>query len=333
MDLATMNLFETLGVQHGLFLAPMEDVTDISFRQICKRYGADMVYTEFVNADGLVRSSKPTKSRMKMRIHPDERPIGIQIYGGNLDTMREAASIAEQEGPELLDINAGCWVRNVAMRGAGAGLLRDLPLMVTMAKTIVDQVRLPVTLKTRLGWDSASIQIVELAKMLEDVGIRALTLHCRTRDQGHAGDADWSWIEKVKRAVSIPVALNGDVFSAQDAKRAFDTTGCDAVMIARGAIASPWIFREARHLIDTGETLPPMLVHERIQSALEQLRLAAEWKGERRAVFEMRKHYMGYFKGMRNAKDIRMALMKPETLVEVEDILHSLLFYDESIAA
>jgi tRNA-dihydrouridine synthase B len=328
-----MTLFESLGVQHGLFLAPMEDVTDISFRRICKQYGADMVYTEFVNADGLVRSTKPTKSRMKMRLHPDERPIGIQIYGGNLDTMREAASIAEQEKPELLDINAGCWVRNVALRGAGAGLLRDLPRMVTMAKTIVDQVRLPVTLKTRLGWDTASIQIVELAKMLEDVGIRALTLHCRTRDQGHAGDADWSWIEKVKRAVSIPVALNGDVFTAEDAKRAFDTTGCDAVMIARGAIASPWIFREAKHYIATGELLPPMRVHERIQSALEQLRLAAEYKGERRAVFEMRKHYMGYFKGMRNAKDIRMALMKPETLAEVEDILHSLLFYDESMAA
>ncbi|MBL0174522.1 MAG: tRNA dihydrouridine synthase DusB [Ignavibacteria bacterium] len=328
-----MNIFEELGVHRGLFLAPMEDVTDISFRLICKGFGADMVYTEFVNADGLVRSAKPTKTRLKMRIHPEERPIGIQIYGGNLDTMREAASIAEAEMPDVLDINAGCWVKNVALRGAGAGLLRDLPAMVTMAKTIVDQVRVPVTLKTRLGWDAQSIRIVELAQMLEDAGIRALTLHCRTREQGHAGDADWSWIEKVKRAVSIPVVLNGDVFSAADAKRAFDSTGCDAVMIARGAIATPWIFREAKHLIATGEALPPLDLAERIQSALAQLRLAAEYKGERRAVFEMRKHYMGCFKGMRNAKDIRMSLMVPETLVEVEDLLQSLLFYGESEAA
>ncbi|MBI5647482.1 MAG: tRNA dihydrouridine synthase DusB [Ignavibacteriae bacterium] len=321
-----MNLLETLGVQGGLLLAPMEDVTDISFRLFCKEFGADMVFTEFVNADGLVRSAKPTKTRLKLRIHPAERPIGIQIYGGNLDTMREAARITEAAGPDVLDINAGCWVKNVAMRGAGAGLLRDLPAMVEMARTIVGQVRLPVTLKTRLGWDVNSIRIVELARMLEDVGIQALTVHCRTRDQGHSGAADWSWIEKVKQAVSIPVILNGDVFTADDARRAFDTTGCDAVMIARGAITNPWIFREARHLIETGEHLAPPDYAERLLTAIRHLRLAAEYKGERRAVFEMRKHYAAYLRHSRNAKAMRMALMKPETLAESEDLLFSFLY-------
>ena len=324
------NLLETLGAQHGLLLAPMEDVTDVSFRQICKEFGADLVYTEFINADGLVRSKKPTKSRQKMLIREEERPIGIQIYGGNLETMQQAAEIVEQQQPELIDINAGCWVKKVATRGAGAGLLRDLPYMVRMAKTIVEQVSLPVTLKTRLGWDHDSIQIVELSKMLEDVGIQALTVHCRTRQMGHSGDPLWEWIPRIKEAVGIPVVLNGGVMTPQDAKRAFDETGCDAVMIARGAIANPWIFREAQQYIREGTFPTPPTFEERIATALRHLRLAVEVKGERRAVLEMRKHYIAYLKYVPNSRQMRHILMKPETLAEAEDVLHSLLYFENS---
>lgn len=323
------SILEQLGAQQGLLLAPMEDVTDISFRQICKEFGADIVFTEFVNADGLVRSKKPTKSRMKMILREEERPAGIQIYGGKLDTMQEAAGIVETEQPDIIDINAGCWVKKVAKRGAGAGLLRDLPYMVRMAKTIVEQVALPVTVKTRIGWDDDSIQIVELAKMLEDVGVRALTVHCRTRQQGHSGDPDWSWIPKIREAVSMPVILNGGVMTPQDVAHAFDETGCDAVMIARGAIANPWIFREAKQLLETG-TLPlPPGFRERIETALRHLRLAVSIKGERRAVLEMRKHYIAYLKYVPNSRQMRNILMKPETLAEAEDVLHSLLYYSE----
>ncbi len=325
-----MNIFEQLGIPRPILLAPMEDVTDISFRLICRQFGADMVYTEFVNADGLVRSAKPTKTRLKLRIHEAERPIGIQIYGGDIDTMMEAARIAEEQRPEILDINAGCWVKNVALRGAGAGLLRDLPRMVTMADAIVRAVSLPVTLKTRLGWDAESIRIVELAQMLEDVGVRALTVHCRTRDQGHRGAADWSWIPRIREAVSIPVVLNGDVLTGQDVRRAFETTGCDGVMIARGAIANPWIFREAKQ-IHAGEPEPaPPDFSERVRTCLEHLALAVAYKGERRAIFEMRKHYAGYFKGVAHFKQARMRLMVPETFSGVQDILLDL---EENVSA
>lgn len=325
-----MDLFESLGVTKGLFLAPMEDVTDISFRRICREFGADVVYTEFVNADGLVRSAKPTKSRQKMIIRDDERPVGIQIYGGNLETMLGAARIVEEEQPDILDINAGCWVKKVAGRGAGAGLLRDLPYMVEMARVIVDAVKVPVTLKTRIGWDHDSIRIVELAKMLEDVGIRALTVHCRTRQQGHSGDPDWSWIERIKAAVSIPVVLNGGVMTPDDAARAFEETGCDHVMIARGAIANPWIFRETKYFMDTGRMPEPVSFAERIATALRHLRMAVEIKGERRAVLEMRKHYIAYLKYVPNSRQMRNILMKPETLAEAEDVLHSLLYFEQA---
>lgn len=307
----------------------MEDVTDMSFRQICKEFGADIVYTEFVNADGLVRSAKPTKTRQKMLIREEERPVGIQIYGGNLDTMREAAGIAEAEQPDILDINAGCWVKKVAGRGAGAGLLKDLPYMVRMAEAIVRQVRIPVTLKTRIGWDHDSIQITELARMLQDVGVEALTVHCRTRQQGHSGDPDWSWIPRIKQVVDIPVILNGGVMEPEDVPRAFAETGCDAVMIARGAIANPWIFREAKQLMADGTLPAPPGFAERIDTALRHLRMSVAVKGERRAVLEMRKHYIAYLKYVPNSRQMRHILMKPETLAEAEDVLHSLLFFEE----
>lgn len=326
------SILEQLGADKGLLLAPMEDVTDMSFRQICKEFGADVVYTEFVNADGLVRSKKPTKTRQKMLLRDEERPVGIQIYGGNLDTMQEAAGIVETQEPDILDINAGCWVKKVAKRGAGAGLLRDLPYMVRMAKTIVDQVALPVTVKTRIGWDDESIRIIELAQMLEDVGVRALTVHCRTRQQGHSGDPDWTWIPRIREAVSIPVILNGGVMTPQDAARAFDETGCDAVMIARGAIANPWIFRETKEYMRTGMLPTPPDFRERVETALRHLRLAVRIKGERRAVLEMRKHYIAYLKYVPNSRQMRNILMKPESLAEAEDVLHSLIYYAEDYA-
>ncbi len=317
----TRRTLEGLPYHGGLFLAPMEDVTDISFRLVCKRFGADLVFTEFVNADGLVRSKKPTRTFQKMLLHPEERPIGIQLYGGDAETLLPAARIMEAQNPELIDINAGCWVKKIATRGAGAGMLRNLPYLVEVARSIVEAVSLPVTVKTRIGWDSASIRIVELARMLEDVGVQALTVHCRTRQQGHSGDPDWSWIPRVKEAVSMPVILNGGVFSAEDVRRAFQETGCDAVMIARGAIANPFIFAETKHLLATGEELPPPTLAERIATALEHLTLAVKYKGERRAVLEMRKYYSGYLKGMPHIKPLRTALMKPVTLAGVEDLL------------
>ncbi len=326
------DLLTRLGASRGLLLAPMEDVTDISFRLMCKQSGADLVYTEFVNADGLVRSAKPTKTRLKMRLHPAERPIGIQIYGGNDETMLQAASVVEAEQPDVIDVNAGCWVKNIALRGAGAGLLRNPPAMVDMVKRIVDRVSIPVTVKTRLGWDANSITIVELAKMLEAVGVQALTVHCRTREQGHGGSADWSWIPKVKQAISIPVILNGDVFTDDDVVRAFSETGCDAVMIARGAIHNPRIFKEAKHLMRTGQHLPLPDLRERIETAISHLALAVTYKGERRAVLEMRKYYSGYLKGLPHMKSTRMALMQVFTFAEVEDLLRRVQYEYEGEA-
>ncbi|MDP3829673.1 MAG: tRNA-dihydrouridine synthase family protein, partial [Ignavibacteriaceae bacterium] len=227
-----------INIDKAILLAPMEDVTDVSFRLICKELGADVVYTEFVNAEGLVRASE--KTHKKLKIIEEERPVGIQIYGSNLISMVNAAKIAEEENPDLIDINAGCWVKNVVNCGAGAGLLKDPIYLQSLVKSVVDSVSLPVTVKTRIGWDFDSIQIVEVAKRLEDAGAEGLVIHCRTRSQGHKGEPDWSWIPKIKEVVKIPVALNGGIMTAADAKSAFEQTNADAVMIARGAIANPW---------------------------------------------------------------------------------------------
>ncbi|MDH7515064.1 MAG: tRNA dihydrouridine synthase DusB [Bacteroidota bacterium] len=320
-----MTLFERLHIERGLLLAPMEDVTDMPFRLICKRFGADMVFTEFVNADGLVCSRKPTKTRLKLIVHEEERPVGVQIYGSDIESLCAAACIVEEAQPDVLDINAGCWVRKIANRGAGAGLLKDPERLAAIAAEIVRRVSVPVTVKTRLGWDAADIRIVEVAKMLEDAGVAAITVHCRTRDQAHTGPVDWSWIPKIRRAVSIPVVLNGGVFTAEDAGRAFETTACDAVMIARGAIGYPWIFREAKRYLATGEVPTPPNLEERVRTVLEHLGLAVPFKGEKRAVLEMRKYYTGYFRNVRDGKFIRMALMKAVTVSEVEDILSRFL--------
>ncbi|MCK5086225.1 MAG: tRNA dihydrouridine synthase DusB, partial [Melioribacteraceae bacterium] len=311
---------ENIKIKRALLLAPMEDVTGIGFRKLCKEFGADVVYTEFVNSDGLIRNNKKTQNKLKIR--DDERPIGIQIYGADIDSMVGAAKIAEEEKPELIDINAGCWVKKVARRGAGAGLLKDPPYMQQMVEAIVKTVKLPVTVKTRIGWDDDSIMIVDVAKRMEDVGAKAITIHCRTREQGHSGSADWSWIPEVKNAVNIPVVLNGGVFTADDVKTAFEETNADAVMIARGAIENPWIFREAKYLLDKGNLPPEITVEERIHTALRHLKYEIEYKDEeRRAVIPFRKYYSGYLKGMHHASRIRQELMKYDEYKPIEDIL------------
>jgi tRNA-dihydrouridine synthase B len=295
-------------IDRPIILAPMEDVTDLPFRVICKRMGADVVLTEFVNSDGLVRGSG--KTAKKMFFWEEERPVGIQIYGGEPSAMEGAAQMAESFNPDFIDINCGCWVRDVAMRGAGAGLLRDLPRMEQIAANVVRAVKIPVTLKTRLGWDAQSIRIVDVARMCEAAGISALTVHCRTRDQGHKGDVDYSWIPKIKEAVSIPVIVNGDVISPQDVKQVFDITGCDGVMIGRGAIANPWIFRQARHYLDSGELIPEPTLEDRVNLLKDHLRLAVEYKGEKKAVIELRKHYSGFLRGLPHVSKVRMELMQ-----------------------
>lgn len=298
----------TIDIDKAILLAPMEDVTDLPYRVICKRLGADIVYTEFVNAEGLVRGSD--KTMHKMAFWEEERPVGIQIYGGEIASMEGAAHLAESYSPDLIDINAGCWVKDVALRGAGAGLLRDLPRMEKIASTVVNAVKTPVTLKTRLGWDPMSIQIIDVARMCEQVGIQALTIHCRTRDQGHKGSVDYSWIPKVKAAVSIPIIVNGDIVTPQNVKDMFDQTGCDGVMIGRGAVSNPWIFSQAKHYMETGAVLPDPTLAERIDLLKEHLRLSVEYKGERSGVIELRKHYSGFLRGLPYVSKMRMELMQ-----------------------
>ena len=308
-----------LNIANAILLAPMEDVTDLSFRLICKKLGADVVYTEFVNSEGLVRSSE--KTHAKLKICNDERPVGIQIYGGNIQSMIGGAKIAEAETPELIDINAGCWVKDVVNCGAGSALLKDPPYLQKLVKEIVNSVSVPVTVKTRLGWDEKNIQILEVAKRIEDAGAKAITIHCRTRNMGNRGEVDWSWISKVKSIVNIPVVLNGNVLTAQDVKKAFDETGADGIMIARGAIGNPWIFKEAKELLSVGTISSHVNAHERIKICLDHLHLSIKLKGERRAVIEHRKFYSGYLKGLYSASKVRSDLMLRNELSSVEEIL------------
>ena len=315
-----------ISVENGVLLAPMEDVTDIPFRLICKKLGADITYTEFVNAEGLVRNSK--QATRKMVFLEEERPFGIQIYGGQESSMGTAARMAEELRPDLIDVNCGCWVRNVVGQGAGAGLLKDLPRMSRVVTAVVKAVSTPVTVKTRLGWDEASIQIVDVAKMIEEAGAAALTIHCRTRAQGHQGEPDYSWIPRVKEAVAIPIILNGGIDTPEIAAHLFQTTGCDAVMIARGAIDNPWIFLHIKHFLTTGNELPPPALDERLAVLEEHFRLSVQYKGERIGTFEMRKHFSGYLKNLPNVAKLRAELMQ---YTEMQPILDHVRRYAEGI--
>ena len=305
-----------------LFLAPMEDVTDPSFRYMCKKFGADVVYTEFISSDGLIRDA--WKSRAKLNIDEAERPVGIQIYGHLIEPMVEAARIAESANPDIIDINFGCPMKKIAGRGAGSGMMRDVPLMVEMTRQIVNAVKKPVTVKTRLGWDEDSKNIEEIALRLQDVGIAALTIHGRTRAQLYRGEADWTLIGKVKNNpnIHIPIIGNGDVDSGAKAREMFDRYGVDGIMIGRATYGRPWIFREIHHYLRTGEIMPQPSVVERVAIAKEHLAKSIEIKGEKVGILEMRRHLSNYFKGLPNFKDTRFKLVTlndPAELVEVID--------------
>lgn len=295
-----------------LLLAPMEAITDGPVRRLARRHGADLVFTEFVSAEGLAHGAEPVAR--KLTFTEAERPIGIQVFGHRIPPVVIAARQAEALRPELIDLNFGCPTRKVAGRGGGAGLLRTPELLEAMARAVVEAVSLPVTAKIRLGWDAASINAVEIAQRLERAGVAAITVHARTRSQGFAGTADWSWIARLVAAVRIPVAGNGDVWEPADAARMLAETGCAAVMIGRGAMGNPWIFERTRRYLDTGELTDPPGAPARIAAALEHLRESATEKGERRAVIEMRKHYRGYLRGLPVAGRLRAALMVPVTV-------------------
>ncbi len=304
-----------------LLLAPMEDVSDPPFRHVCKEQGADMLYTEFISSEGLIRDA--VKSRKKLDIFENERPVGVQLFGSEIESMREAAIIAERVNPDLIDINYGCPVKKVACRGAGAALLQDIPKMVQMTSTIVKAVKLPVTVKTRLGWDDTTKNVMEVAERLQDIGIQALTIHGRTRKQLYKGPADWTLIGEIKNnpRIRIPIFGNGDVTSPEIALQMKQRYNVDGVMLGRAAIGYPWIFREIKHYLKTGEQLAPPTLEERIQVCKTHLAKSIEWKGDVLGILEMRRHYASYFKGMDNFKDFRMKLVTTDSYNEILEIL------------
>ena len=304
-----------------LLLAPMEDVSDPPFRMLCKEQGADLMFTEFISSEGLIRNAD--KSIQKLDIYEEERPIGIQIFGGEIESMREAAEIVERSQPDILDINYGCPVKKVACKGAGAGILQDIPKMVKMTAEIVKSTNLPVTVKTRLGWDDNSKYIVEVAERLQDVGIQAISIHGRTRVQMYKGEADWSLIGSVKNnpRMQIPVFGNGDVDTPQKALEMRNRYGVDGVMIGRASIGYPWIFRDIKHYLKTGKIPAPPTVEERVSVCKKHLLKSVEWKGERTGIHEMRRHYANYFRGFPGIKSYRSTLVTSEVLNEILEVL------------
>ncbi len=307
-----------------LLLAPMEDVSDPPFRALCKRHGADLMYTEFISSEGLIRDA--AKSVMKLDIYEYERPIGIQIFGHDIESMKRTTEIVAQTNPDIIDINYGCPVKKVACKGAGAGILQDIPKMVEMTKAIVEMTNIPVTVKTRLGWDDETKYIEEVAERLQDVGIEALSIHGRTRKQMYKGEADWSLIANVKNnpRINIPIFGNGDIDSPQKAVEYKNKFGVDGIMIGRAAIGNPWIFNEIKHFVKTGETLAPPTITERADAALEHLEMSIKWKGEILAINEMKRHYSNYFKGIPHFKEYRIKLVTSFDLNEVKDTLNEI---------
>ncbi|MGL1886595.1 MAG: tRNA dihydrouridine synthase DusB [Reichenbachiella sp.] len=307
-----------------LLLAPMEDVSDPPFRAVCKENGADLMYTEFISSEALIRDA--AKSKQKLDIYDYERPIGIQIFGEKIESMREAAAIAEEADPEIIDINYGCPVKKVACKGAGAGILLDIPKMVKMTAEIVKRVDKPVTVKTRLGWDQDTIKIVEVAKRLQDVGIQALSIHGRTRQQMYKGEADWSYIKQVKEQedIHIPIFGNGDIDSPEKALEYKNKFGVDGIMIGRAAIGYPWIFNEIKHYFKTGEKLAPPTLEQRIEAVKSHLKFSIEWKGDRKGIFEMRRHYTNYFRGIPGIKPFRAQLVETPTYEDTMAILEQI---------
>ena len=308
---------------HPVFLAPMEDVTDIGFRLLCKRFGASMVYTEFVSAEALIRDVKSTQQ--KLIISDEERPVGIQIYGRDVDAMVEAAKIVEQAGPDLIDLNFGCPVKKVAGKGAGAGMLQNIPKMLEITRKVVDAVKLPVTVKTRLGWNHEQLIITELAEQLQDCGIQALTIHGRTRAQMYTGEADWTLIGEVKRnpRIHIPIIGNGDITSPEEAKRAFETYGVDAIMVGRATFGRPWIFKEIRDFIDKNEVDDSFGFNEKLDILEEQLRINVERIDETRGILHTRRHLAAtpIFKAIPNFRQTRIAMLRAAKMDELIDIL------------
>ena len=307
-----------------LLLAPMEDVSDPPFRALCKKYGADVMYTEFISSEGLIRDA--AKSVKKLDIFEYERPVGIQIFGGNIDSLREAAEITERVNPDIIDINYGCPVKKVVCKDAGAGILKDIPRMVSMTKEIVDAVNKPVTVKTRLGWDEDSKYIVDAAERLQDIGIKAISIHGRTRKQMYKGDADWSLIAAVKNnpRMHIPVFGNGDVTSPEIAVEKKEKYGVDGIMIGRASIGNPWFFNQVKHFMKTGEHLEKPTIKQRIDVARVHLLMSVEWKGEKLGILEMRRHYTNYFKGIPDFKPHRMKLVTMDSLADLLEELENI---------
>ncbi|MBX2930759.1 MAG: tRNA dihydrouridine synthase DusB [Chitinophagaceae bacterium] len=310
-----------------LLLAPMEDVSDPPFRAVCKESGADLMYTEFISSEGLIRNA--IKSKQKLDIFDYERPIGIQIFGGDEEAMAMSAKIIDAVNPDLLDINFGCPVKKVVTKGAGAGVLKDVDLMVRLTEAVIKSTQLPVTVKTRLGWDDATKNIEEVAERLQDVGIKALSIHGRTRTQMYKGEADWTLIAKVKNnsRIQMPIFGNGDINSPQKAKLYKERYGVDGIMIGRAAIGYPWIFREIKHYLKTGTELPPPTLQERIDVCKKHLQKSVEWKGNKLGVLEMRKHYANYLKGLPNIKEFRNKLVTSFEIEEIEATLQAIFNY------
>lgn len=300
-----------------LLLAPMEDVSDPPFRALCKEHGADVVYTEFISSEGLIRDA--AKSTMKLDIYERERPVGIQIFGANLDSMLRSVEIVEKSNPDIIDINFGCPVKKVVSKGAGAGILKDIDLMVSLTEAMVKHTHLPITVKTRLGWDYDSIKIVEVAERLQDAGIKAISIHGRTRAQMYKGEADWGPIAEVKNnpRMHIPVFGNGDVDTPEKAMEMRDKFGLDGAMIGRACIGYPWFFKEVKHYFKTGEHLSPPTIEERVVAARRHLEMAIDWKGEKLGVFETRRHYTNYFKGVPHFKEYRSKMVTSDEAVHV----------------